>query len=936
MNKKLLIVDGNSILNRAFFALKGPAMLSTKTGTPTNAVYGFLNILNKYREEEKPEYLAVAFDLKAKTFRHHMYDGYKATRKGMPEELAVQLPLVKEALDGMNIRIIEREGLEADDIIGIYSRLAEDEGLDAVVLTGDRDALQLVSDRVTVIIPSTSKGKTETTRYDPKAVFEKYGVEPGSLIEVKALMGDSSDNIPGVPGVGEKTALDLIKTYGTLDNVYGSIENITKAKLKESLENNKELAYLSRELGTIRREETGFEDIAPLQWQNLNKKVLRAIFEKLEFTSLIKKMGLDTADEDEDDEGFWEAQAPNPEADVLDPRSYEAELITGSEDLDRAVLYALSQKSVCLYTLIDKTERLGGSLAAFALSAGDRVYVGGLSGGEEASSLYEGSLLTGGLAQEEAQSVSSLDEKTVALALGRLMGTEGVRMTAYNVKELYLWLLSYERDIGCGLFDIMLAEYLIDAQASAYLTGRIIGKYLGEEFETPESLKGKSKAGYAGLEKEALLKAVGDTVKRFGLVSALQLQKLRESSQEGLYNDVELPLALVLGSMEHVGFKVDQKVLDDFGAQLEKRIFLLEQSIFGEAGEEFNINSPKQLGVILFEKLSLRAGRKTKTGYSTDAEVLAELAEDHAIIPYILEYRQLIKLKSTYAEGLVKVIRPDTGRIHSTFNQTVTATGRISSTEPNLQNIPVRTELGREIRKAFVAQEGYVFVDADYSQIELRVLAHITEDEMLKKAFVEGLDIHTQTASQVFNVPKELVTGDMRRSAKAVNFGIVYGIGDFSLAKDIHVTKKEAARYIEGYLNTYPGVRRYMEDTVRLGEEKGYVETMFHRIRYIPELKASQFSVRGFGKRVAMNTPIQGSAADIIKIAMVNVWRELKAQGLKSRLILQVHDELIVETWEEELDRVKAIVKSGMESAVKLSVPLTADVSTGRTWHDAK
>ncbi len=894
MNEKLLIVDGNSIINRAFYAIKGPRMLTKADGTPTNAVFGFINILNKYLEEEKPDYLAVAFDLKAKTFRHNLYDGYKADRKGMPDELAAQLPIVKQVLKAMNIEITEVEGLEADDLIGIYSKTAETEGMRVSILTGDRDALQLVSDQVSVIIPTTSKGQTLTTKYTPVEIMDKYGVAPSSLIEVKALMGDPSDNIPGVKGVGEKTALDLIKQYNTIDGLYENLSSISKEKLKANLEECKELAYLSRILGTIVREKDGLTEISAFKRHDINKKELLTLFRDLEFNSFIKKMELE------------EEEAINTGA------SMEAVDCVVIHDIGSLIetLAQLSQlERLSFLPLFMKSERVGENLMALGLGTPDKHYF---------ASSHE------------------IDEHTLIKALKPVFENKALTLISHNVKELYTWALSYDTDIQCQLFDMMVAEYLIDALANTYSIPTLARKHLGQELVMPEEPKGKGRQLALEENQSQWPELISRALSAFQPIYERQTELLTESRQNSLYYDMELPLSLVLGSMEYYGFKVDQHTLEEYGERLDRRIRSLEQTIYMLALEEFNINSPKQLGVILFEKLGLKAARKTKTGYSTDAEVLNELSDAHEIIPCILEYRQLVKLKSTYAEGLVKVINPVTGRIHSSFNQTVTATGRISSTEPNLQNIPIRTELGREIRQAFIPQDGFVFVDADYSQIELRVLAHITGDEMLKQAFVEGVDIHTLTASQVFRVPLDEVTPDMRRSAKAVNFGIVYGISDFSLAKDINVTRKEAARYIDNYLSTYSKVREYMDETVKHGQEKGYVETMFHRIRYIHELKSPNFQVRSFGKRVAMNTPIQGSAADIIKIAMVKVWRELKEKGLKSRLILQVHDELLVETSMDELDQVKEIVKNNMEEAVKLSVPLVADVSTGKSWYEAK
>jgi DNA polymerase-1 len=893
MSEKLLILDGNSILNRAFYAIKGPRMLTKSDGTPTNAVYGFLNILHKYVEEEAPDYLAVAFDLKAKTFRHEMFEDYKANRKGMPDELAQQLPIVKEILRAMNIVIAEQEGYEADDLIGIYSKVAEEKGLDVTILTGDRDALQLVSPKVTVVIPSTSKGKTSTSRYTPKEVIEKYGVEPLALIEVKGLMGDSSDNIPGVKGVGEKTAVDLIKEYGSIENIYNHLDEIKRPKLRSNLEEGREMAFLSRKLGTIIREKDIADDISKFDRKEYNREELLAIFTELEFNSFIKKMGLE--------EGGKEERFST------DAVCFEE--LENIDDLNKSINELKDKSHLAMLPIISKSDRVGGCLEAVAIGTQDKYYYA---------------------------SADKIEEKLLFQALKPVFNDTKLTLITHNIKELYLWVLSFNTHINCNLFDMMIAEYLIDALSPDYSIINLARKYLGIELEMPKAEKGKGKQVHIIVEDDKAPELICRALYTFKDIYKQQKAIIDKSSQNSLFYDVELPLSIVLANMEYYGFRVDKDYLESFGKRLDQRINSLVQTIHIMAGEIFNINSPKQLGAVLFERMGLRAVKKTKTGYSTDAESLNEIIEDHEIIPCILEYRQLTKLKSTYADGLVKEIHPQTGRIHSSFNQTVTATGRISSTEPNLQNIPIRTDLGREIRLAFIPKDGFVFVDADYSQIELRVLAHITQDEVLIKAFEEGVDIHSLTASQVFNVSIDQVTEDMRRSAKAVNFGIIYGIGDFSLARDIGVTRREAARYIEGYLSTYPKVKEYMSNTVEYAKKTGYVETMFHRKRYIPELKSSNYQVREFGKRVALNTPIQGSAADIIKIAMVKVFRELKEKKLKSRLILQVHDELIVETAIEELEEVKDIVKRNMESAAELATPLIAELSTGSTWFEAK
>lgn len=897
MKPKLMLIDGNSILNRGFYALSGRSMLTTSTGLYTNAVYAFVNILNKYIEEENPGYIAVAFDLRAKTFRHEMYEGYKATRKGMPDELAMQIPLAREVLKAMNIPIIEREGYEADDIIGSISHKAENEDFDVIILTGDRDSLQLISDKVKVILPSTKSGKTETTVYDKQAILEKYGVLPSQLIDVKGLMGDSSDNIPGVPGVGEKTALSLISAYGSLEGVYEHIDEIKQPKLKASLAEYKEQAFLSRRLGTIIRNLDLCSSLDELKRKEVNRNGLLNVFRKLEFESLISKMGLL---EGKEEEFFSEA----PEVKII--------RVSTAEELEQCLPYLLNQKTVALLHMIDREDSYSSYLSGIALCIGEEVFY--------------------------FDSRTDLSEELIANGLKEFWQNKNISKIGHNIKELITWLLKYDIELDGLVFDTMIAEYLIDSLRNGYPVSNLSYKYLNRTVPSIEELlgKGKSQKKYSEIPQDKLCEYSVHNVKAIYDLWPLQKKVLQENRQEELFADIELPLITVLASMEYHGFKVDAAKLREYAEVLLSRIKALEKAIYMLAGEEFNINSTKQLGSILFEKLKLPVVKNTKTGYSTDVEVLEELYHKHDIIPCLIEYRQLTKLYTTYAEGLEKVINPVTGKIHSSFNQTVTATGRISSTEPNLQNIPVRHEMGREIRKAFVpSAENAVFVDADYSQIELRVLAHITGDEALINAFARGEDIHTSTASLVFDVAPENVTSELRRRAKAVNFGIVYGISDYGLSRDLGITRKEAKRYIDGYFEKYPKVKAYVDEIVRIGQEQGYVETLFHRRRYLPELASKNFHQRSFGKRVAMNTPIQGTAADIIKIAMVKVYRALKDAGLKSRLILQVHDELVIETFEDELEQVKELVKKCMEEAVKLSVPLVVDISVGRNWYEA-
>lgn len=897
MNPKIILIDGNSILNRGFYALSGRSMLTTSTGLYTNAVFAFVNILNKYIEEENPDYIAVAFDLRAKTFRHGLYEGYKAQRKGMPDELAMQIPLAKEVLRAMNIAIIEHEGYEADDIIGSLSLKAEKENFDVIILTGDRDSFQLISDRVKVILPSTKAGKTETNVYDKQAIIDKYGVLPHQLIDVKGLMGDSSDNIPGVPGVGEKTALSLISAYGTLEGVYEHIDEIKQPKLKASLIEYKDQAFLSRKLGTIVRNLELCASLEDLKRKEINRKELLNVFRKLEFESIISKMNLASAEVTE-----------------LPPAPEELKIthISAAEDLKKWIAYLLNQKNISVLQLIDREDSYSSRLSGLALCTGDEVFY----------------IETG----------TALPENLIATELKELWQNENIHKIGHNIKEFITWLLKHDVELNGLYFDTMIAEYLIDSIRNGYPIASLSHKYLNRSVPSLDELLGKGKGAkkYSEIPPERLKDYSAYNVKAIFDIWPMQKKVLQENRQEELFNDIELPLITVLASMEYHGFKVDAAKLHEYGEVLLSRIKDLEKVIYMLAGEEFNINSTKQLGTILFEKLKLPVVKSTKTGYSTDVEVLEELYYKHDIIPCIIEYRQLTKLYTTYAEGLEKVINPVTGKIHSSFNQTVTATGRISSTEPNLQNIPVRHEMGREIRKAFIpSSENAVFVDADYSQIELRVLAHITGDEALINAFVKGEDIHTATASLVFDVAPEDVTPELRRKAKAVNFGIVYGISDYGLARDLGITRKEAKRYIDDYFAKYPKVKTYVDEIVRVGQEQGYVETLFHRRRYLPELASINFHQRSFGKRVAMNTPIQGTAADIIKIAMVKVYKALKESGLKSRLILQVHDELVIETFEDELETVKELVKKCMEEAVELSVPLVVDVSIGKNWYEA-
>ena len=868
---KLMILDGNSIINRAFYGVR---LLSTKDGVYTNAIYGFLNIFERLRADEQPDALCVAFDLKAPTFRHLAYDGYKATRHPMPEELAMQMPLMKEVLGAMNIPIYECEGWEADDILGTAGEICAREGTDCVIVTGDRDSLQLVTDRVTVKLVTSKSGQTITTNYTPDVFRAEYGFDPVRLVDLKSLMGDSSDNIPGVAGIGPKTATGLLLEYGTLDGVYEHLPEI-KESVRKKLEKDREQAYLSYDLATIRKN-------APVDFipeRNLVREVdndaLYALFHRLEFTRLIARYGLHAPQE-----------APKPQEKI--EAVYTCEIVTDAAQA-RGIAAKLSKKHYVNLIASDDVSKIAVQL-------------------EDAGFLFSGEAV--------------LDNDFMSTIFGA-----SVKKVTHDCKSLMRTLL--ERGIPAEgfLFDTALAAYDLDATRGDYKLDDVFSQYCGEQIGYAD----EARIGKEAAEQAALLAQSAAVAALYEVLPG----KLRECGMEKLYYEIELPLCVVLARMETRGVLVDQMALVAFGNMLEVGIQKDQADIFRYAGQEFNINSPKQLGEVLFERLGLPPVKKTKSGYSTNAEVLEKLKSRHPIVEAILDYRTLTKLKSTYADGLVKEIADD-GRIHTTFQNMVTATGRLSSTEPNLQNIPVRTELGSEIRKMFVPKDGWVFVDADYSQIELRVLAHIANDAHMQNAFTSGMDIHTATAAQVFHAAPEDVTPLMRRHAKAVNFGIVYGISEFSLAEDIGVTRKEAKAYIENYLQNYAGVREYMKNIVAQAKQDGFVTTMFGRRRNLPELKSSNFNIRSFGERVALNMPIQGTAADIIKLAMIHVDKALREQKLQARLVLQVHDELIVECPIEEREQVTALLTEQMEHVAKLSVPLLAEAKSGASWYEAK
>ncbi len=865
--KKLLILDSNSILNRAFYGVR---YLSAKDGTPTNAIYGFLNILLKLIKEQEPDYICAAFDVKAPTFRHKQYEGYKAQRKPMPEGLAAQMPLAKDVLRAMGVTILEKEGYEADDIIGTVARLCEESEISCFIATGDKDDLQLASDKTKVILTVTKSGYNETIIYDDKAVKEKYHVTPTEFIDVKALMGDPSDNIPGVKGVGEKTAMSLIEKHHSIEYIYENIDGIgLKGAMLQKMKDGRKMAFMSKELATINRNtpiEFNAEECVFDGFENNGE--LYEILKRLELNSIINKLDLSDGDN-----------------------------VKENEDIFKDFSYQVGDKNMI---------------------SGDKVTVVLDFDGDNISSVAVGLGNNAVVLNEQDDIKELLEDDSIAKVM-------------FDVKEAIVK-LNGRIDIKNISDDTAIAAYLVDPAKNEYTIEKLASEYFGTVIEKPEVKQLSLLDDVETDRSEYLAKcavALGVLNERIG-------DKIKENGQEKLYQEVELPLVTVLAHLEINGFLVDDNQLKKFADKLGEKIDALTTEIYMLAGEEFNINSPKQLGVILFEKLELKPVKKTKTGYATNADVLEKLRDKHPIVNFIMEYRQLAKLKSTYCDGLTAVVNPNTHRIHSVFTQTVTVTGRLSSTEPNLQNIPTRTELGREIRKMFVAKDGYVLVDADYSQIELRVLAHIANDETMINAFRNNEDIHAVTASQVLGIPLEDVTKEQRSSAKAVNFGIVYGIGEFSLAQDLHISVKEAKAYIESYLEKYHGVRNYMESIKEQAKKDGYVKTMLNRIRYIPELKSPNYNIRQFGERVALNTPIQGTAADIIKLAMVRVDNRLINEGLKSKLILQVHDELIVEAHKDEVDKVKQILSEEMQNAMKLNVPLKVDMSTGHSWYDAK
>ena len=899
---RLILVDGNSIMNRAFYGIMGSKMLTTSDGTYTNAVYGFLSILFKIEEDLNPDYIAVAFDLKGPTERHKMYEGYKANRHGMPDELAQQMPIIKDVLKAMNIKIIEKQGYEGDDILGTLSKEAEEQGIDVTILSGDRDTFQLTSDKVTVRIPRTKMGKTENEDYDRTRVLEEYGIEPKELIEVKGLMGDTSDNIPGIPGVGEKTALNLIRHYKTIDNLYKEVETNeslidVKGKLKEKILENKELAYLSRKLGEINRQapiETSVEELKKQEWNN---QEVYNLFKYLRFNRYIDRFNMENSNA---------GQTPNEQL-------FEKEAVNELEKIKEIIEKVKKENELIYYIETDELETKDTIINKKIKSI----------------SIYD---------KELKKAYYILLEEDKIQLFKEIFEDNNVKKIGYKQKIDYILLREKEINVSNFYYDIELAAYILNPTESKYNLEKLAMDYLKLDINEYNKKEEKQINLFEAQENKTEKQREKNCMYVYTIYNVYEktMEKLKETNQLDLFNNIEMPLVKVLADMQYIGIYVDKNELVEFGNTLKNEIEKLTGEIYKLAGEEFNINSTKQLGIILFEKMKLPVVKKTKSGYSTDVEVLEKLKNENEIVSKILDYRQLVKLNSTYVEGLIPYINDKDNRIHSYFHQTVTATGRISSSEPNLQNIPTRFDLGKQIRKVFKPKEGYVFVDADYSQIELRVLAHIADDEHMIEAFNNNEDIHRQTASKVFDIPMEEVTSKQRSDAKAVNFGIVYGISDFGLGEQLGISRKQAKLYIEQYLDKYQKIKEFMENIKESAKKEGYVETLFNRRRYIPEMNSNNYMVRQFGARVAMNTPIQGTAADIMKIAMIKLFNELKEKKLESNILLQIHDELLLEVKKEEKDEVEKLLKDSMEGAMQLKVPLKVELSEADNWYEAK
>ena len=882
MEKRLIIIDGNSIINRAFYALPD---MSNSEGLKTNAIFGFVRMMFKIIEDYQPTHMSVAFDKKAPTFRHKQYADYKAGRKKMPDELAQQLQPLKDLLDKFNINRLELEGYEADDLIGTVARLGEENDFKVYIVTGDKDAIQLASHKTTTLI--TKKGVGEVEEYNYDSVLERYEMTPTQFIDLKGLMGDKSDNIPGVPGVGEKTGIKLLKQYSTIENLIEHTDEL-KGSIKKKIEENKDLALMSKELATIITNVPIEVKLEDLEYGDYNKDDVVEKFKEFGFTSLITKLldieGGETTIKEEIDL-------------KIEHLDNVEDFIKKAEENKKVIIDVIGKEG----NILDKRV-----LYVFLSLDGNEIYY---------------------VNEDELPQIKTL------------LSNPEIKKHGYDLKEDYILLKPYEIELNSMDFDITIAEYLIDSKSStSYECSAIAMKYLTRKIKSKEDLLGKGAKAkkFDEIEFDELSAYIGDILNTVNGVYPKMEENLKETEMDGLFYHVEMPLVEVLGSMEYIGMKVDKDQLNELKEKFTTIINELENEIFELAGEPFNINSPKQLGVVLFEKLGLPVIKKTKTGDSTNAEVLEKLRDKHEIIDKITEYRQIVKLNSTYVEGLLKIINPKTGRIHSSFNQTITTTGRISSTEPNMQNIPVKTEMGRDIRKVFVADDNCKLVDADYSQVELRVLAHMSGDENMIDAFKHGEDIHSKTASQIFDVDIKDVTSKQRIEAKAINFGIIYGKTDFGLSQDLNIPVATAKAYIDSYFNKYPKIKEFMDEAVESATETGYATTILNRRRYIPEIKASNFIVRNQGKRFAMNAPIQGSAADIIKVAMVNVYNKLKENNMKSKLILQVHDELIVEAVDEELEMAEKIVREEMENAQSMDVKLDVDLNTGDSWYETK
>ena len=871
MENKIVLIDGHSILNRAFY---GVPDLTNAEGLHTNAIYGFLNIMFKILEEEKPEYLTVAFDVHAPTFRHEMFEGYKGTRKPMAEELRQQVPVMKDVLRAMGVKVIEKKGYEADDVIGTLSRICEEKGMDVSVISGDRDLLQLATQKVKIRIPKTKQGRTEIEDYYADDVMERYLVTPKEFIDLKALMGDTADNIPGVPSIGEKTATKIITQYHSIENAHEHVDELKPPRASKALKEHYDMAEMSKILATINVQTPIEYELEEAKIKNLYTEEAYVFFQRLQFKNLL---------------GRFDISAPKNNVEEFFKQ------ITKKEEADKIFKEAAKAATVGVSFLKDTQNVL--PLFANMAEMGD---IGISYGKEDVYDICIGNDIT---AEYLFEKISDLTDQTETISI-------------YNVKEALKY-ITFKKESSA--FDPIIAAYLLNPLKNDYEYDDVSREYL--DIMLDEKMESMEKTCYMAYTAYASVEPL--------------MEKLKETDMHKLFCEIEMPLVFTLFDMEQAGVKIAADELKAYGNELGEKITEIEKEIYEEAGETFNINSPKQLGVVLFEHMQLPNGKKTKTGYSTAADVLEKLAPDHPVVSKILEYRQLSKLKSTYADGLANYISED-GRIHGKFNQTITATGRISSTEPNLQNIPVRMELGRLIRKVFIPEKDYVFVDADYSQIELRILAHCSGDKELIAAYKGAKDIHRITASQVFHIPFDEVTELERRNAKAVNFGIVYGISSFGLSQDLSITRKEAAKYIENYFQTYPGIKKFLDDAVAHAKEMGYVVTLFGRRRPVPELSSSNFMQRSFGERVAMNSPIQGTAADVMKLAMIGVNHALKEKNMKSKIVLQVHDELLIEAHVDELEEVQKILKHEMEHAVQLDVPLDVDMQTGNNWYEAK